>query len=60
MIAFIKEEGSDLDPVIGSSCMYAENETSEKCILSIIETVSTYVSISMIISAYVYLFRRAD
>ena len=33
-------EGDDLDPVIVSSCMYVENETAEKCVLSIKETVS--------------------
>ena len=33
-------EDGDLDPVIVSSCMYVENETSEQCVQSIIETVS--------------------
>jgi len=42
VIALMEEEGADLDPVIVSSCMYVENETSEKCVLSIIETVSNY------------------
>ena len=33
-------EDGDLDPVIVSSCMYVENETSEQCVQSILETVS--------------------
>ena len=33
-------EDCDLDPVIVSSCMYVENETSLRCLQSIIETVS--------------------
>ena len=33
-------EDGDLDPVIVLSCMYVENETSEQCVQSIIETVS--------------------
>ena len=33
-------EDGDLDTVIVSSCMYLENETSERCVQSIIETVS--------------------
>ena len=33
-------EDGDLDPVIVSSCMYVENETSEQCVASILETVS--------------------
>ena len=33
-------EDCDLDPVIVSSCMYVENETSVRCLQSIIETVS--------------------
>ena len=32
-------EDGDLDPVIVLSCMYVENETSERCVQSIIETV---------------------
>ena len=42
MIALMKEEGANLDPVIVSLCMYVENETSEKCVLSIIEPTSNY------------------
>ena len=33
-------ENDGLDPVIVSSCMYVEDETSEKCVESILETVS--------------------
>ena len=33
-------ENGELDPVIVSSCMFVENETAEKCVLSIKETVS--------------------
>ena len=33
-------EDGNLDPVIVSSCMYVENETSEQCVHSILETVS--------------------
>ena len=33
-------EDADLDPVIVLSCLYVENETSERCVQSIIETVS--------------------
>ena len=40
VIALMEEEGGELDPVIVSSCMYVENETSERCVQSIIETVS--------------------
>lgn len=43
VIALMEEEGGNLDPVIVSSCMYVENETSEKCVLSIIETVRNYL-----------------
>ena len=28
----MEEEGGNLDPLIVSSCMYVENETSEKCV----------------------------
>ena len=33
-------EHGDLDPIIVLSCMYVENETSVRCLQSIIETVS--------------------
>ena len=39
LVIALMEDG-DLDPVIVSSCMYMENETSERCVQSIIETVS--------------------
>ena len=38
-----------LDTVIVSSCMYVEDETSEKCVESILETVSS-------ISCHEYIF----
>ena len=40
VIALMEEEGGKLVPVIVSSCMYVENETSKRCVQSIIETVS--------------------
>ena len=42
-IDLMEEEGGRLDPVIVSSCMYIENKTLEKCVLSIIETVKNYL-----------------
>ena len=33
-------EDGDIDSVIALSCMYVENETSVRCLQSIIETVS--------------------
>ena len=39
LVIALMEDG-DLDPVIVSSCMFVENETSERCVRSIIETVS--------------------
>ena len=39
-IVIVLMEDGNLDPVIVSSCMYVENETSERCAQSIIETVS--------------------
>ena len=39
LVISLMEDG-DLDPVIFSPCMYVENETSERCVQSIIETVS--------------------
>ena len=40
VIALMEEEGGKLDPVIISSCIYVENKTLERCVHSIIETVS--------------------
>ena len=34
-------ENGGIDPVIVLSCMYVEDETSEKCVESILETVSS-------------------
>ena len=39
-LVIVLMENGDLYPVIFLSCMYVENETSERCIQSIIETVS--------------------
>ena len=39
LVIALMEDG-DLDPVIVSSCMFVENETAERCVKSIIETVS--------------------
>jgi hypothetical protein len=48
-------EDGDLDPVIVSSCMYVENETSERCVQSILETVSrTHMSSLLSLSCLKY------
>ena len=52
----MEEEGGDLVTVVVSSCMFVENETSEKCVLSIIETVSNCLHEYLCI----YLFGRED
>ena len=52
----MEEEGADCDPVIMSLCMYVQIETSEKCVLSIIETVSNCLHEYLCI----YLFGQED
>ena len=58
----MEEEGGELDPAIVSSCMYVENKTLERCVQSIIETVSdsfylhTYIWLAQGLYFYVTVF----
>ena len=55
LVIALTEDGN-LDPVIVLSCKYVENETSVRCLQSIIETVSNMSHNSGVWSILIYIF----